>query len=139
MRRANATETPYWIIEDKRKTVKTSRSPVKKLTIDKPTERSNTNPKTSANKPKKVSYSNFVSNYSRIHGINYKEALQSQEIKQLYKSFNRPQIGTEFFVKSSFEDKRRTYNPVLRKAGETIHVDTRNNESLYYPKRHKRT
>lgn len=134
MRRANVTETPHFIITDKRANTSQPNPNPKKLTIEKV---NNTELRLKPNNElrSKQTFTNFVSNYSRIYGVNYKEALQSQEVKNLYKSFNRPQeIGNEFFVKNSFEEKRpTTYTPQLRKAGETIFIDPRQNESTFEP------
>lgn len=129
-RQNNATETPYWIINDNRK--KTSISPIpnnKKLTIHEPVKRV----APIKTELKKQNYTSFVSDYSRIHGMNYKEALQSKEIKNLYKAFNQPQNGQEFFVKHSFEQPRQIYKPSLNRIGETIYIDNRNNQNIYEP------
>ena len=132
MRKFDVTTTPKYVITDNRKV--SLRSPVKKLTLVDPNIRSEIRNSSKSEPAKKVnSFSNFVSNYSRIHGINYKEALKSQEVKNLYKSFNRPQTGTQYFVKSSFEEKRPTYTPELRKVGDIIYLDPRHNENTFEP------
>ena len=106
-RQPDATVTPHWIITDTR--VKTNQQPVKKLLMTEPEK----NPKGAAeprvitqpqDKPVKKeivkqNFTSFVSDFARIHGLNYKEALKSADVKNLYKSFNRDQNGQQFFVK----------------------------------------
>lgn len=127
-RQPDATVTPHWVITDTR--VKTQTQPVKKLLMSEP-ER---NPSSAAEprvvkptkkEPVKQNFTSFVSNFARIHGLNYKEALKSADVKNLYKSFNRDQNGQEFFVKHSFEQKRPVYTPNMKKVGETIFIDNR--------------
>ena len=132
-RQGDATVTPHLIINDTR-TASRPQS-VKKLLM---TEPENRVVKAAKIEPaKKQNYTSFVSDFARIHGINYKEALKSTEVKNLYKSYNRQQNGQEFFVKHSYEQKRPVYTPNPRKVGETIFVDQRMSTDEYEPKQIK--
>ena len=127
-RQPDATVTPHWVITDNR--VKTQTQPVKKLLMTEPEKRV---VKPAKKEPVKQNFTSFVSDFARIHGLNYREALKSNDVKNLYKSFNQPQNGQEFFIKHSFEEKRPTYTSNLRKVGETIYVDNRMTTDEYEP------
>lgn len=146
VRQRDPTVTPHWIITDTR--IASRPQTVKKLLIlttkSSPPGFRAAKPMTEPEKrpvkvekaipPKKQNFTSFVSDFSRIHGMNYKEALQSSDVKNLYKSFNRTQNGQEFFVKHSYEQKRPVYTSELRKVGETVYVDNRMSTDQYEPK-----
>ena len=126
-RQRDPTVTPHWIITDTR--VKTHSQPVKKLLINELEKRPVKVEKPIP--PKKQNFTSFVSDFARIHGLNYSDALKSVDVKNLYKSYSRPQNGQEYFVKHTYEQKRPTYTTNPKKVGETIFVDSRMTKDEY--------
>lgn len=126
-RQPNPTISPKWTITDDRKIVP-FQQPSPKLTTD-DGKAPQSKKQVLRNIPK---YTSFVSDFSRIHGYNYKEALKDKEIKDLYRQTYK-NTDAEFEVKHTFEEKRPVYTRPQNPVGKTIYLDPRLNEDEYKP------
>lgn len=78
------------------------------------------------------SYSKFVADYSRVHGMNYRDAMKDKKIKDLYrKNLNGDNLT---MVKHSFEKKKVpiTINEISS-VGKLNFIDTRLNQDTFVP------
>lgn len=79
-------------------------------------------------------FSSFVSQYARIHGYNYKDALKDPNIKKIYKLHNDRAVDGDYLVKQTYEKPRVQFvADTYRNVGTEKYIDPRQNKDIYSP------
>jgi hypothetical protein len=87
-----------------------------------------------ASKTNTSKYSSFVSQYAKIHGYNYKDALKDPNIKKLYKLHNNRAIDNDYLVKQTYEKPRVKFvSNTYKNVGTDRYIDPRQNKDIYSP------
>lgn len=79
-------------------------------------------------------FSSFVSQYARVHGYNYKDALKDPNIKKIYKLHNNRAVDSDYLVKQTYEKPRVQFvSDTYKNVGTEKYIDTRANIDIYSP------
>lgn len=79
-------------------------------------------------------FSSFVSQYARVHGYNYKDALKDPNIKKIYKLHNNRAVDSDYLVKQTYEKPRVQFvGDTYKNVGTEKYIDTRANIDIYSP------
>lgn len=84
--------------------------------------------------PKMDKFSSFVSQYARVHGYNYKDALKDPNIKKIYKLHNNRAVDSDYLVKQTYEKPRVQFvADTYKNVGTEKYIDPRANKDIYLP------